>query len=170
MPSIIDPILSMLKEVWFIVPILIIIGMLKIVLENEKKKKKIENYKKLMEENKTKGKEYEAKVGKIYEYKGFKVEYNGLINDKKDGGIDLICRKDDEVKLLIQCKNYSEEKSINHEMIKVFHSNATRYMDLNELDRSKVELKYVVPNVNVFDSSALKVLRDKYYRCRYEVM
>ncbi len=55
-------------------------------------------------------------------------------------------------------------------MVKVFHSNATKYMDLNELDRSKIELRYLVPNVNVFDSSALKVFRDKYYRSRYEVL
>ncbi len=55
-------------------------------------------------------------------------------------------------------------------MIKVFHSNAIKYMDLNELDRSKIELKYIVPNVNVFDNSAIKIFRDKYYKCRYEVI
>lgn len=157
-------------QFWYFIPLFIFVAIIKIFFSKLSKEAKKKRYIKLMEANKAKGNKYEAEMGKIYEYKGFKVIYNGIVNGKKDGGIDLICKKDDEVKLLVQCKNYSEEKSINHEMIKVFHSNATKYMDLNELDRSKIELRYLVPNVNVFDSSALRVFRDKYYRCRYEVM
>jgi len=161
---------TIFSQIWYLIPLLILVSIMKIFFNKLDKKIKKEKYKKFMEENKTKGDEYEVKSGRFFEDKGYVVDYNGIINDRKDGGIDLICKKDNEIKLLIQCKNYSKEESINHEMIKVFHSNATKYMDSNELDRSKVELKYVVPNVNVFDSSALKVLRDKYYRCRYEVM
>ena len=161
---------AIFSQIWFLIPILIFVTIIKVLFTKLGKKAKKERYKKLMQENKAKGNDYEVKTGKIYEYRGFKVEYNGLITNKRDGGIDLICRKDDEIKLLIQCKNYNEKKSIDHEMIKVFHSNATKYMDLNELDRSKVELKYIVPNINVFDNSALKVFKDKYYRCRYEVI
>ena len=43
-------------------------------------------------------------------------------------------------------------------------------MDLNKLNRKTIELKYTVPDVKVFDSSALKVFRNKYYKCRYEVI
>lgn len=161
---------TIFSQIWFLIPILILIGIIKIFFNKLARKVKKERYKKLIEENKAKGNEYEAKSGRFFEDKGYVVDYNGILNDKKDGGIDLICKKDNEIKLLVQCKNYSEEKSINHEMIKVFHSNATKYMDSNELDRSKIELKYIVPNVNVFDSSALKVFKEKYYRCRYKVI
>ncbi len=113
---------------------------------------------------------YLKRAGKYYEEKGYKVEYNGIIKDKKDDGIDLICKKDNEVKILIQCKNYSKEESINHDMIKIFHSNATRYMDLNNLDRNEIKLKYIVPNVKVFEKSAINIFRDKYYKCRYEIV
>lgn len=161
---------QLFSKVWFLIPILVLVITIKIFFEFLRKKVKKERYKKLLEDNKNKGTEYEKKSGKSYEDKGFVVDYNGIVNDKKDGGIDLICKKNDEVQILVQCKNYREEKSINHEMIKVFHSNATKYMDLNNLDRRKIELKYIVPNINVFDNSALKVFGDKYYKCRYEVI
>ena len=128
------------------------------------------NYKRLIEANIQKGKEYELVCGEYYEKLGYDVEYNGINYTIKDGGIDLICFKNDELKLLIQCKNYDQEKSINHEKIKVFHSNATKYLDLNNEDRKKVRLRYAVPNAKVFDYSALTIFRDSYYNCRYELI
>ncbi len=161
---------NILSNLWTFVPLLIIIIILKILIENFKNKTKKENYRKFMKENKLKGIEYEKRVGKYYEEKGYKVEYNGIIKDRKDDGIDLICKKDNEVKILIQCKNYNKEESINHDMIKIFHSNATRYMDLNNLDRNEIKLKYIVPDVKVFEKSAINIFRDKYYKCRYEIV
>lgn len=146
------------SQVWFLIPLLIVVALIKIFFQELDKKAKKKRYITLMEENKIKGKEYEQKSGRFYEEDGYFVDYNGIVKNLKDGGIDLICSKDSYIKLLVQCKNYREEKSINHEMIKVFHSNATRFMDLNGLSRTNVELKYVVPNVNVLIIQLLKYL------------
>lgn len=161
---------QILSQLWFLVAFLVFIMFFNIVIKKLKEKARKKRFKEFVENNISKGIEYEKKCGKIYEEKGYEVEYNGLDNGKKDGGIDLISSKNGETKILIQCKNYSEEKSIDHEKIKVFHSNATKFMDLNNLDRKRVELKYIVPDVKVFDNSALKVFKNKYYNCRYEII
>lgn len=54
-------------------------------------------------EKKVKGDNYEKQVGSYFENQGYSVEYRGLIYGKKDGGIDLIAKKEKET-LLIQCK------------------------------------------------------------------
>lgn len=47
---------------------------------------------------------FERYVGSIYENRGYKVEYRGIEKGLFDGGIDLICLKTDECKMLVQCK------------------------------------------------------------------
>lgn len=54
-------------------------------------------------DNKKKGDNYERQVGNYFENEGYCVEYRGLTYGKKDGGIDLIAKKEEEL-LLIQCK------------------------------------------------------------------
>ncbi|KAF0591269.1 MAG: putative type IV methyl-directed restriction enzyme Mrr [Candidatus Campylobacter infans] len=83
-----------------------------------KKKKKQEN--KII-----KGKEYETKIAKIYENKGFKIFYNGISKGKKDEGIDLIAWADDEV-ILIQCKNH--ETQIKQSTLKIFYADTQMYI------------------------------------------
>ena len=47
---------------------------------------------------------FERYVGSLYENRGYKVEYRGIEKGLFDGGIDLICIKSDESKMLVQCK------------------------------------------------------------------
>lgn len=47
---------------------------------------------------------FERYVGSIYENQGYKVEYRGIEKGFFDGGIDLICLKRNECKILVQCK------------------------------------------------------------------
>lgn len=56
-------------------------------------------------ENEKKGRLYELKIKKHYEEQGYKVFPHGFINGKNDGGIDLVCHKENEC-VLIQCKNH----------------------------------------------------------------
>ncbi len=139
----------------------------------ERKKAFEENRKKRQKEfhknNKKKGTDFELKTGKVYEERGYKVLYNGIENDKKDKGIDLICVNSEEI-ILIQCKNYSKEKSIDHVKVKEFHSNAIIYIEKYTINKEQVKLKYVVPDKKVFDNSAIRVFRDDTYNCRYEVI
>ena len=60
--------------------------------------------KKLWEqENKAKGDEFERHIGTLLESDGWQVNYNGFLKRKSDGGLDLICKKENITKL-IQCK------------------------------------------------------------------
>jgi hypothetical protein len=119
--------------------------------------------------NEEKGINLELLTGRKFEELGYKVEYNGLEKGKLDAGIDLICTKENEI-LLLQCKNYSKPKSITHEHIKIFHSNAMKYIKTNNLDERNTKLKYVIPNKEVLDISAIKVLMNDFYNCKYVVV
>lgn len=119
--------------------------------------------------NEEKGINLELLTGRKFEELGYKVEYHGLEKGRLDGGIDLICTKENEI-LLLQCKNYSKPKSITHEHIKIFHSNAMKYIKTNNLDERNTKLKYVIPNKEVLDISAIKVLMNDFYNCKYLVV
>lgn len=97
---------------------LISIAIIILIITAFKKKKKKEN--KII-----KGQEYETKIAKIYENKGYKVYYNGISKAKNDEGIDLIAWADDEV-ILIQCKNH--ETQIKQSTLKIFYADAQMYI------------------------------------------
>jgi restriction system protein len=120
------------------------------------------------EENKRNGDEYEKKVGKYYEEKGYIVDYNGLKKGLNDGGIDLICKNENEI-LLIQCKNWKNWK-VKHIHVKAFHSDSIKYIDENNLKNENVKLKYVVLNNQILHNSAIQIFRNRYYNCRYEIV
>lgn len=83
---------------------------------------------------------YERFIGYLYEQGGYAVEYHGIKKGLKDLGIDLICEKDDNVKL-IQCKYWSRHKEI--------HENA-----VNQLFGTT--LKYCYENFDNFDFQKYK--------------
>ena len=135
----------------------------------EEKIDKKQRQREFYQRNKKNGENLEVRTGKKYEERGYVVTYNGLRNGLKDEGIDLLCVSEKEI-ILIQCKNYTNTKSIDHKMVKKFHSNAIKYIKLNYLDEDKTVLKYVVPNRKVFCGSAIRVFKDEYYNCKYEVI
>ncbi len=137
---------------------------------NEYKEEIIKKQKEFHIENEEKGIHFEMLTGRKFEEHGYKVNYNGLEKGKRDNGIDLICTKENRKTLLIQCKNYSKEKSITHEHIKVFHSNAMKYIKKNNLNENQIELKYAVPKKEVLHISAVKTMMDNYYNCKYIIV
>ena len=75
------------------------------------------------------GKDYERYIGHLYEEQGYLVEYHGIKYGLDDLGIDLICRKNEEV-LLIQCKNWSQKKNIFENAInQLFGTSIKFYID-----------------------------------------
>lgn len=199
MPNITDSLLQGFSQFWFFPLILISIGVFKILIIKLEKKHKIEKRiseienlkeKKLEEirnqnqntqnnkirqrefykKNEEKGINFELLAGRKFEELGYKVQYNGLEKSRLDGGIDLICTKTNQKTLLVQCKNYSKPKSITHEHIKVFHSNAMKYIKDNNLNENNIELKYVIPDKDVLDISAVKVMMNNFYRCKYLIV
>lgn len=62
------------------------------------------------------GRLYERYVGYLFEEKGWKVTYTGIIKGFEDFGRDLICQKGSEVQI-IQCKKWSKSKVIREKYI-----------------------------------------------------
>lgn len=59
----------------------------------------------------TAGIQYERFIGYQHEANGYKVEYHGALLGVDDLGIDLICTKDNEIRI-VQCKRLSKVKGI----------------------------------------------------------
>ena len=79
--------------------------------ESERNQRALDNYLRRSHTKAHIGKMYERYVGYLYEAQGYDVEYRGIEMGLKDGGIDLICRKNGEI-LLVQCKNWKLESTI----------------------------------------------------------
>lgn len=122
-------------------------------------------------QKKEKGDDYEKKVAGYYKLDGYDIYLNGIKKGLEDGGIDIICKKDDKV-ILIQCKNWEDNHryKIDHNKVKAFHSNCIRYIDENNLIKENTKLIYTVPSKNIFKPSAIKIFKDDYYNCRYEIL
>jgi DUF2075 family protein len=76
------------------------------------------------------GRIYERYVGYVYEREGYEVEYVGIFKGFEDLGRDLICKKDEEF-LIIQCKNWSQFRTIYEKHIFQFFGTVFQYRDEN---------------------------------------
>jgi hypothetical protein len=105
------------------------------------------------------GTEYEKYIGKHYEKEGYKVIYNGLIHEKKDNGIDLICQKDSKL-LLVQCKNWItlENFKLTSKDIRAFLGDCYAYIIQNNISNLSVGFHFIVADQSIFDYSAKKYL------------
>lgn len=165
MVDISDMIIASLSKIWHLVPIVITIILFKKFMNKKDKKRRINKN----EENEKKGLTLELRTVKKYEELGYKVIYHEIEDGKDNQGIDLLCYKDDKT-LLIQCKNCSNPKSITDEDIKIFHNNAIKYIKTNDIEKNNIEFRYVIPYSDVLNKSAIKILMDNYYNCKYVVL
>ena len=62
------------------------------------------------------GRDYEMYIGQLCEKNGYRVQYTGIIKNLEDMGRDLIITKDTDTRI-IQCKNWSKEKTIHEKHI-----------------------------------------------------
>lgn len=76
------------------------------------------------------GRIYERYVGYLYETKGYDVEYVGIFKGYEDLGRDLICQKGNDF-IVIQCKNWSQFKTIYEKHIFQFFGTVFQYKDSN---------------------------------------
>ena len=110
-------------------------------------------------DNIDKGKDYEKFVGKHIESFDFEVDYRGLRMGKKDGGIDLIAKKNNTY-VLIQCKNWSKRK-VKQKEIRVFVADYYIYLDEHpELKDKKTKAYFYVSN-DLYDLGAKKYAEEK---------
>ena len=95
--------------------------------ESDRNQKALNNYLRKRHSKSHIGKMYERYIGYLYERKGYEVEYRGIELGLKDGGIDLVCRRKGET-VVVQCKNWSETKTIHENFICQLYG-ASRFYD-----------------------------------------
>ena len=82
----------------------------------EKNQLALDNYLKQRKSKWQIGRDYEMYIGHRLESKGFKVQYTGILDNLEDMGRDLIASSGKQV-YIIQCKNWSSEKTIHEKHV-----------------------------------------------------
>lgn len=155
-----EMIIASFFKIWHLIPIAITIVLLKKFLNHKDMQNKIHKNK----ENEKNGLTLEVRTRKKYEDMGYIVQKA----QKNSQLIDYLMFKDNKT-LLIQCNNTCQLKSITNEDIKAFHNNATHYVKTNNIEEKNIELRYVIPFSNVLHKSAIKILTNDSYGCKYVV-
>ena len=153
-----EMIIGSLSYIWHLIPITIFIILLKKFLTHkDNKKRKIKN-----EENEENGLTLELRTIKKYEDLGYKVVSNKIENQS----INMICYKDDKT-ILIKYNNSSNSNSIKEENIIAFYDSAIKYINKNKIKEKNAAFRYVVPYKDLYHKSAIKILTDDSYNCKY---
>ncbi|WP_337423527.1 restriction endonuclease [Phascolarctobacterium succinatutens] len=92
----------------------------------EKYQLALERYKKRVKTNAEIGRDYERYVGYQYETQGYAVEYRGIVDGFEDRGRDLLCHRDGKT-LVVQCKYWSEKKTIHENHINQLFGTTLKY-------------------------------------------
>ncbi len=105
------------------------------------------------------GRDYERYIGYLYETKGYRVYYQGIIKGYEDYGRDLICHKSDIVEI-VQCKYWAKRKTIHEKHIfQLFGTTVEYWLKNCQMYDSQVDFlhKYVRSNqiVPAFVTSTL---------------
>lgn len=80
------------------------------------------------------GLRYEQYIGYLAEKQGFEVVYHGATKGKKDGGIDLIAKKDGKT-IIVQCKNIREKNKIHENVVNQLNTVYQKYQLKNPTEQ-----------------------------------
>jgi len=87
------------------------------------------------------GRDYERYIGYLYEIDGFAVRYEGIVKGLEDLGRDLIATRGEEIHI-IQCKNWSEHKTIHEKHICQLFGTTLKYWIENQRQvKKRVEIQ-----------------------------
>ena len=132
------------------------------VINEEKIKDQSENNKKMYKDNVRKGRDYELFITDYFRKQGYQIKPFGILNGRKDKGIDVIIKKEKEI-TLIQCKNWKADSSykIKHKHLKEFIGNTTAFLENNkEKAEGYIIKRMFVTSNDVLDNSARHFLSD----------
>ncbi len=104
--------------------------------ESDRNQRALDNYLRRKHTKAHIGKMYERYIGYLYESQGYDVEYRGIEMGLKDGGIDLICRKNGEI-LLVQCKNWKLDSTIYEKHICQLYG-ASKFYDKDHIQQEYI--------------------------------
>ncbi|KAB7887083.1 hypothetical protein [Poseidonibacter ostreae] len=156
MGSLSDIVINALYQLWHLLPIVIAIVLFKKYIDNKDKK----NRKNKNEENEKNGLTLEVRAIKKYEDISYTIVKSESI---------LVCTKEDKT-ILIQCNNSIEAKSITDDDIKSFYTTAIKYVKENQLEIKNVEFRYAIAYKDALNKSAIEILLDEFYNCKYVVL
>ncbi len=123
--------------------------------ENERNQKELDRYVSKNHSKEEIGLFYERYVGYIFESKGWHVIYHGAKKGKEDEGIDLICIKEDRVRL-VQCKYWSQNKTLFENSIFQLYGTWQLRVKNNEFGSKRIDA-YIITSTtlgNVAKNSA----------------
>lgn len=114
---------------------------------------------------------YEKFVSNYYRSLNYQVIENGRIKGRKDGGIDIIAIKEDEL-LLIQCKHWNSEnkRRIKHNNIKEFIGNVQTFLE-NNMEYSHYKLqKIYITSEEILDKSAINFINSNPNSVKHKII
>jgi len=88
---------------------------------------------------------YERVVGISYERLGYNVDYSGIKNGFLDQGIDLICRKQDQITSYVQCK--SGQKNIGKQSIETILYKGGNF--IAKVDKNRCRFVLAIDNAKI---------------------
>lgn len=101
------------------------------------------------------GRDYEMYVGHRLEEKGYAVKYTGIVENLEDMGRDLIATKDGKT-LIVQCKNWSQEKTIHEKHVFQLYGTLVLY----KLDNPMFEAKGIFVTTTKLSEKARAVAKE----------
>lgn len=96
------------------------------------------------------GRDYELYCGYQYALKGYAIEYYGSFMGLEDLGRDLICKKKDAPTLIIQCKYWSQVKTIHEKHIMQLYGTMISYCIEHNLEENDVK-GVLITNITLSD-------------------
>ena len=130
----------------------------KAVFEKNRKTRAKEHYK----NSAKKGKDYELYITDYFNQLGYKTKPFGILNGRKDKGVDVIIKKDKEI-TLIQCKNWKADSKykITHTHLKEFLGNTTAFLENNKEKAEGYTIKKMfITSNDILDNSARHFLNE----------
>ena len=115
--------------------------------ENERNQKELDRYISKNHSKEEIGLFYERYVGYVFESKGWHVIYHGAKKGKEDEGIDLICIKEDRVRL-VQCKYWSQNKTLFENSIFQLYGTWQLRVKKNEFGSKRIDA-YIITSTTL---------------------
>lgn len=92
---------------------------------------------------------YEQYVGWSYENSGWDVDYYGMTHGLNDGGTDLICKRNNEIRI-IQCKNWSPQVQVRTASVNQLQGTVTLYKN----SHSSMNVRGFIYTTTTLDTAA----------------
>ena len=103
------------------------------------------------------GRDYERYVGYLYEQKGYRVRFHGIVEGYEDLGRDLICTLDTET-CIVQCKYWASHKTIHEKHINQLFGTAIMYAVQQAEKGTKSSVTNAPQIIKSFDEQNIKAV------------